>query len=269
MTRATYHNHTYFSDGADTPAEFLRQARLQQVDILGFADHYFKESATATTAPDWAMQPQNLQTYFEVLEQMKAESKDVEVRIGLEFDWLDGSAAWLAPVAQDSRLDYTIGSVHYVGGESIDTDERYWSQRSQEERDATIMCYWKTVREMAESGLFDIVGHVDLVKKFAIYPSCDVTPLIREALDAIKAANMVLELNTSGWHKTCAECYPAEDILRAAFHREIPVTLSADAHKASFLCTHFARGLELLSRVGYRSLIRFRNRERIVEPLSL
>ncbi len=268
MMRATYHNHTYFSDGADTPAEFLRQAALQQVDILGFADHYFKASAEATTAPQWAMQPENFETYFDVLGELKASSKAIEVRIGLEFDWLEGSGAWLAPVARDARLDYTIGSVHYVGGESIDTDTSYWSKRSQEERDASIVQYWKNLLEMVQSGLFDIVGHADLVKKFAIYPSIDVTPLIREVLDAVKAADMTLELNTSGWNKTCEECYPSEEILRAAYHREIPVTLSADAHKAAFLCTHFARGQELLARVGYTSIARFRNRERFFEPLN-
>ncbi len=268
MKRATYHNHTVFSDGADTPAEFLRQARLQDVDILGFADHYFKASPEANSAPEWALQPQNVELYFATLEALRDETTDVEIRIGLEFDWLDGSAAWLAPLAADARLDYTIGSVHYLGDESMDTDEQFWTARSQEQRDAEIVRYWKTVREMVESGLFDIVGHVDLVKKFAVYPSIDVTPLVRDALDAIKAADMTLELNTSGWHKLCNECYPSEAILRAAFHREIPITLSADAHRAGLLCTHFARGLDLLWRVGYRSIARFAHRERFFEPLE-
>ncbi len=268
MMRASYHNHTQMSDGADTPAEFVRQARLQQVDILGFADHYFKASPTATTAPRWALALDQYETYFETLQTLREETKDIEIRIGLEFDWLDDSAAWLAPVAADPRLDYTVGSVHYLGTESMDTDPAFWSQRTQEERDAEIVRYWKTVRAMAESGLFDIVGHVDLVKKFAVYPRMDVTDLIREALDAIKAADMVLELNTSGWQKPCQEGYPSEAILRAAFQREIPVTLSADAHKAENLCVHFDRGLQLLHRVGYRSLARFRQRERFFEPIS-
>ncbi len=269
MKRATYHNHSVFSDGADTPEEFVRQARLQQVDILGFADHYFKESPTATTAPDWALQPQNVERYFETLAALRDETKDVEIKVGLEFDWLDGSAAWLAPMAKDARLDYTIGSVHYLGNESMDTDASYWTKQSQEERDADIVRYWKTVRAMAESGLFDIAGHLDLVKKFAVYPSIDVTALIRDALNAIKAADMVMELNTSGWNKACNACYPSEDILRAAFHREIPVTLSADAHRAGLLCCHFARGLDLLWRVGYREIARFNGRERTFESLDL
>ncbi len=268
MKRASFHTHTTFSDGADTPAEFIRQARLQQVSILGFSDHYFKASPEATTAPDWALQLDQVETYFTTLQQLQAETKDIELRIGLEFDWLDGSAAWLAPLTKDTRLDYTIGSVHYLGEDSIDTVPAYWSQRTADERDEAIVRYWKTVRAMAESGLFDIAGHLDLVKKFNAYPTCDVTPLIHEALDAVKASGMVMELNTSGWDKPCHDCYPNETILRAAFHREIPVTLSADAHKAANLAVHFDEGLDLLWRVGYRSLARFRGREVTFEAIE-
>ncbi len=268
MKRASYHNHTVFSDGADTPVEFIRQARLQHVEILGFADHLFKSAPDATTAPAWALQPDALESYFDTLQHLQAETSDIELRIGMEFDWLDDSAAWLTPLATDARLDYTIGSVHYLGDKSIDTEPTYWSQRTQDERDEAIVRYWKTVRAMAESKLFAIAGHLDLVKKFDVYPSIDVTPLVRDALDAVKEAGMVIELNTSGWDKPCHDCYPNEAILRAAFHREIPVTLSADAHKAANLVVHFDRGLALLWRVGYRSLIRFRNREMCVEAIE-
>lgn len=268
MRRATYHNHTFFSDGSDNPQEFLRQAREQHVDVLGFADHYYRESAEATTAPEWAMQPQNLETYYRTLANLRTSTKDVEIRIGLEFDWLDGSAAWLVRPASDPRLDYAIGSVHYVGKDSIDSTRDFWMPLPQNERNEIICRYWKAVREMAESGLFDIAGHLDLVKKFAVYPTCDVTPLVRDALDAIKAADMAIELNTSGWSKECRECYPSEAILRAAFHREIPVTLSADAHRAVNLRAHFARGTDMLKRVGYREIARFEKRERILEPLD-
>lgn len=267
MTCATYHNHTFFSDGSDNPAEFLRQAREQHVGILGFADHYYRESAVATTAPEWAMQPQNLETYYRTLEALREDTDDVAIRIGLEFDWLDGSSAWLAAPASDPRLDYTIGSVHYVGGDSIDSTREFWAQLEPDARDAVIRRYWESVREMAESRLFDIAGHLDLVKKFAVWPTCDVTPLVRDALDAIKASDMTIELNTSGWNKECRECYPSESILRAALHREIPVTLSADAHRAVNLKAHFARGMDMLRRVGYREIARFEGRERVLESL--
>lgn len=267
MRRASYHNHTVFSDGADAPADFLRQALDQGVDVLGFSDHYYREGPGATEAPDWALQPSLEARYFETLADLAA-SAPIEIRVGLEFDWLDGAADWLDAPARDPRLDYAIGSVHFVGRQTIDTDRAFWERLSPDEITETHRRYWLAVRDMAESGLFDIAGHLDLAKKFAFYPAEDLTPLIRDALDAVKAAGMVAELNTSGWAKDCRECYPSEAILRACLHREIPVTVSADAHRANLVCANFARAYDLLARVGYRQIVRFRGRERIFEPLE-
>lgn len=268
MKRASYHNHTVFSDGADTPEDFLMQAVSQGVEILGFSEHYFRQgSAVAEKAPEWALQPRLEERYFEVVAEL-GERGLAEVRTGLEFDWLEGSAAWLAPMAKDPRLDYAIGSVHYIGHESFDCSRNYWQKLSQDEVNEAHQRYWVAVREMAESALFDIAGHIDLVKKFAFYSSEDVTPLIRDALDAIKAADMAVELNTSGWAKDCREAYPSEAILRACLHREIPVTVSADAHRARFVCANFARAYDLLARVGYKEVARFRGRERYLETIA-
>lgn len=267
MKKASYHNHTSFSDGAENPEEFYWIALDQGVEILGFADHYYRDAPKVEKVPEWAMQPHLEQRYFDVLASLARRGR-MEIRTGMEFDWLDGSAEWLAPMASDPRLDYAIGSVHYLGCESFDSSRAYWEKLSEEEVKAANRRYWITVREMAESGLFNIAGHLDLIKKFDFYPTEDVTPLIRDALDAIKAADMTVELNTSGWAKDCKECYPSEAILRACLHREIPVTVSADAHRARFVCANFTRAYELLARVGYTHIARFRNRERFLEALE-
>ena len=267
MHRASYHNHTVFSDGAETPANFLKQALILGIDILGFADHYYKNPNDTEPFPDWALKPHLEERYFNVLADLRCRAP-IEIRMGLEFDWLDGSAEWLAPMAKDPRLDYAIGSVHYVGNQGFDISRTLWEQMNQDQIDAFHVHYWHAVREMAESKLFDIAGHLDLIKKFAFYPSIDVTPLIRDALDAIKASDMAIELNTSGWRKDCHDCYPSEAILRAAFHRGIPVTVSADAHRARYATASFSHGYDYMARAGYTHIARFRNRERFLEPLE-
>lgn len=269
MKKASYHNHSTFSDGAETPSAFLLEARTQGIDILGFADHYYRDAPTPSSIPDWALQPANEADYFETLQSLAQETKDIEIRIGLEFDWLDDNVAWLTPMAKDERLDYTIGSVHFVGRESIDLSAHYWRSKTQDEVNETTRTYWKLLTAMANSRLFDIAGHLDLYKKFNAHATCDLSLEIQDALDAIKAADMVVELNTSGWHKDCRECYPTEEILRACYVREIPVTVSADAHRAELASTHFNRAYDILARIGYKQLARFRHRERYFETLSL
>lgn len=268
MTRASYHNHTCFSDGADAPAAFLTHAAAAGIRILGFSDHYYKASPTATDAPDWAIQPNAVEEYFATIEALKQENATISIRTGLEFDWLDGSAAWLAPLAKDPRLDYTIGSVHFVGEDSIDLTRVYWERLSKDEVNAVIRRYWQILREMAESQLFDIAGHLDLYKKFGFYPTADMSDVITDALDAIADTHMAIELNTAGWRKDCRACYPTDELLAACLKRQIPIVVSSDAHQAHLVAADFNRAYDVLYRVGYRELAHFNHRERTLEPLS-
>ena len=269
MKWASYHNHTTFSDGAEQPCDFLPFAEAAGVAHLGFADHYYKASPDATTAPDWALQLDAFETYFETIAQVKAIAPaSIEIVTGLEFDWLDNSGAWLAPIAADPRLDYTIGSVHFVGKDSIDLTRFYWERLSRDEINHVTRRYWQTLCDMVNSQLFDIAGHLDLVKKFNFYPTEDMSDVIADTLDAIADTHMTVELNTAGWRKDCKACYPTEAILRECFRRNIPVTLSSDAHQAHLVAADFDRGADILARVGYTHVAQFRKRERILVPLT-
>ena len=269
MKWASYHNHTTFSDGAEQPCDFLPFAEAAGVAHLGFADHYYKATPDATTAPDWALQLDAIETYFETIAQVKAIAPaSIEIVTGLEFDWLDNSGAWLAPIAADPRLDYTIGSVHFVGKDSIDLTRFYWERLSRDEINHVTRRYWQTLCDMVNSQLFDIAGHLDLVKKFNFYPTEDMSDVIAETLDAIADTHMTVELNTAGWRKDCKACYPTEAILRECFRRNIPVTLSSDAHQAHLVAADFDRGADILARAGYTHVAQFRKRERILVPLT-
>lgn len=264
--RVSLHNHSVFSDGQDIPIRLHQAALAQKVDIFGLADHYYLDDSGSEKAPEWALQYDKLGTYFQQLKFLKSRPEPMEVLGGMEFDWLE-DAERLRPMAEDPRLDFTIGSVHYIRGETFDSCKTYWTALTPEERDDAIAWYWCAVKHMAESGLFQIAGHIDLVKKFDIYPTSDMTDLITEALDAIKAANMIVELNTSGWIKDCKSCYPSEDILRACYVREIPVMVGSDSHRACFVASNFSRGVDLLKRVGYRRLTYVKQRQHIHYPI--
>ncbi len=257
--RVSLHNHSVFSDGQDTPQRIYDAAVSQQVDCLGFADHYYRISDDpAEKTPEWALQLDKLDRYFKYVGELRHNPNPIEIMIGMEFDWL-GNADHLAPMVRDHRLDFTIGSVHYINHEACDSSKKYWLDKSDEAKDEAIIDYWHAVRNMAASGLFQIVGHMDLVKKFEIYPTRDVTAHIQEALEAIKSSGMIVELNTSGWVKDCKEAYPSEAILRACFTREIPVMIGSDSHRARFVASNFTRAADLLHRVGYTQLSTIRD----------
>jgi histidinol-phosphatase (PHP family) len=262
---ATFHNHTTWSDGQASPEAMYLSASEAGVEVLGLSDHFCL--CPDGSVPGFSLLPDELADYLAELRALRGKGA-LEVVAGLEFDWFEQSRSVYAPYAESLPLDYRIGSVHFVGGQGFDIDASFWTAKSEDERDAVYAAYWRLVRGMAESRLFDLAGHLDLPKKFGFYPAGDLRALEDEALDAIQASGMAVELNTAGFRYPCADGYPSLGLLRRCREREIPATLSSDAHKPEHLLYAFSRGAALLREAGYTAVARFRNRERWSEPLE-
>ncbi|HOY52842.1 MAG TPA: hypothetical protein PLX49_13765, partial [Prolixibacteraceae bacterium] len=95
-----------------------------------------------------------------------------------------------------------------------------------------------------------------------VFPESDLTSLYEETAAVIRQAGMVVELNTGGLDKPCAEFYPGPrwlEILRAF---DIPVTLSSDAHHPTQIARHYQQAVHLLKKSGYHEVVRFHHRKR-------
>lgn len=262
---ATYHNHSSWSDGRSTFAEMYAFADRAGVDLLGLSDHFCV--LPDGTSPDWSLLPGKVDAYLADVESFQGKG-EIEVRVGLEFDWFENHDRIVRPYVEGISLDYRIGAVHHVEGRQFDVDISFWSDRSEEARDEIYVKYWKLIREMAESRLFDIAAHIDLPKKLGFYPCSDLSSHIDAALDAIHESDMVVELNTAGFGKPCADGYPSLQILQKCEKRGIPITLSSDGHIPEHILFEFERGLARLHEAGFTSIARFRSRERFFEPLA-
>ena len=113
-----------------------------------------------------------------------------------------------------------------------------------------------------KSGLFDIIGHIDLAKKFAYYPSFNLTDIYLSTARVLKDFDIVFELNTSGMDKDCKEFYPSDKFLEILYKFGVPVTLGSDSHEINQLARYFDIAIEKLKRIGYNSLAVFSNRKR-------
>jgi len=256
---ATYHNHSTYSDGSRTVAQIVQRAAELGVDELGLSDHYVLHPDGLT--PVWAMFPGRLGEYVADLTAYR-DHRGPAVRVGLEVDWFPGHGEDLAAALAPHRFDYLIGSVHEIDHFPLDFTAERWERLKSGERDEMWRAYWVAVRSMAESGLFDIVGHLDLPKKFGHRPRIDLSTEIDAALDAIEAADLAIELNAAGWHKPCAEAYPSDALLRACHDRGISALYAADAHHPDQLLGDAGRAARQLWDAGYREVARFRGRQR-------
>jgi histidinol-phosphatase (PHP family) len=262
---ATYHNHSKWSDGKTTFREIYDYAKKVGVDEVGLSDHFciYPDG----TSPDWSLDPIEVKEYLTEVLSFK-DRGEISIRVGLEYDWFEGHSGLIGAVAEKISLDYRIGAVHHVEQEQFDVSVEYWAERSPEERDVIWKKYWLQITEMASSGLFDIVAHLDLPKKLGFYPESDMGSYIDDALEAIRESKMVVELNTAGFGKKCASGYPSIDILKMCRLKEIPITLSSDSHSPEHILFEFKKGLSRLKESGYKKLARFREREVWFESLD-
>ncbi len=241
------------------PAEYAAQALQIGLTEIGFADH---SPMRQDEFDDWRMRFDQLDEYVEKVRQAGREHPGLSVKLALEIDYLPGHEDWIRELAARHPWDYLIGSVHYVAeGWAVDNPNQISEWKS---RDAFEVWsnYFDRLTRAAESGLFDIIGHADLPKKFGIVPQRDCTPLFGRFLASAHQKHVAVELNTAGLRKECREIYPGPPWVQLMFRRRIPITFGSDAHAPGEVGMHFAEAIQLARSAGYRHWSRFSQRRR-------
>jgi histidinol-phosphatase (PHP family) len=121
---------------------------------------------------------------------------------------------------------------------------------------------------MLDYKYFDVICHIDLVKKFGRKPSRSFERAIDEILSKIKEKNLTVEVNTSGYNHPVGNAYPSPDILRKCHEKGIGITLGSDAHKPAEVGQHYERALPMILSAGYRDLATFTKRKRSEIPIK-
>lgn len=250
MMLCDYHTHTPLCRHAEgSPQDFVAAALEKGLHHYGISDH---APHWVDDFDDWRMGASQIESYIQWIKEAQclASSSGLHVYAGLECDWLEGCESWIAQLKKTCHLDYLIGAVHYLG--DWDFDNPYHMERWEHVSiDSAWQDYWNAYTQMAQSGLFDILAHPDLIKKFNYYPKSELSSFYLPALDAIEQSGASIEINTAGWHKPCKEAYPSLQFLQLARERNIPLVLSSDAHSPCQLARDFQRAQELATAAGY------------------
>jgi histidinol-phosphatase (PHP family) len=194
------------------------------------------------------------------------EKTDVELRLGIEIDFVPGKEERMDHDSSALPFDYVIGSVHRVEGEEVDRSTDQTIYESWDTYDL-YEAYYANVREAALSGRFEILGHPDLIKIFRRFPDRDITGMLEETADAVAASGIVVDVNAAGLRKPVGEIYPSRRLLEMFHRRGVPIVLSSDAHAADQVGMGYDRSLPLVRDVGYHEVVIFSNRERGTLPL--
>ena len=236
------------------PVDYARRALELGFSEIGFSDH---SPMRQDDFDDWRMRFDQLSEYVEKVRKAQKDFPQLIIRLALEIDYLPGQEEWIRELARLHPWDYFIGSVHYVSDSwAIDNPHKLseWKNRDTME---VWSIYFERLTMAAESGLFEIIGHADLPKKFGHRPTGDCTPMFERFLKAAKAHNCALDVNTAGLRKDCKEIYPSREFLNLAFKRGIPITFGSDAHAPEEVGMNFNEALKLARGVGYTSCLSF------------
>ena len=254
LVRTDYHIHTTYSDGRRPTRDYVEQAKRIRLDEMGFSDHVHFQKAS------WSMELSKLPDYVKEINTFKNDSH-ITVKAGLEVDFVPSKMDELMQTIDNFDFDYLIGSVHHIGDWLIDSESQIQRWKGQN-IDDIYRQYFSLVQEMVKTGRFNIIGHLDLPKKFGFRPKNNITDVLLETIRVISKSDMCVEINTSGLRKPCHEIYPSQDLLKTCFDNAVPITLGSDAHSPENVAADFDHAIKLLREVGYTEIVKFSKRNK-------
>jgi len=265
MIRTDSHVHTkYCKHATGDAADYVKSAEEKGLEYLGFADHLPLPTGFNNQAGDLAIPDNDLPNYIRDVKK-EIGNKGLQIATGVEADYLPGYEKQTGEALKKNGFDFVIGSVHFIDNWNFDYSEEIFREGMKKYGGEPHHAYYALVKEMVGSGMFDIIGHLDLIKKFGYTPTDPAA--IGEILDLAKKKGMAVEVNTAGIDKKVGEQYPSEGILEMCFERDLEMAVGSDAHKPLELGRHFRRAEELLKKAGYTSLVTFKKRKKTQVPL--
>ena len=110
MYWSNYHSHCTFCDGRSSMEEFVHFAIAKGLRKYGFSSH-----APLPFLTKWTMLEDDFPDYEKEFYRLKEKYKnEIELYLGLEVDYIHGCSDISNDFFKYKKLDYTIGSSHYL-----------------------------------------------------------------------------------------------------------------------------------------------------------
>jgi histidinol-phosphatase (PHP family) len=252
-----YHTHNLLCKHARGVAlDYARIAAIRRLPALAATDHCPTDDRFGD---EHRMRLEQFPLYLEMVADARRAS-EVPVLLGVEADYYRGCEAFLKDWLQRHPFDVVLGSVHFLDyrgrgpiGRTL-TDglpsPELWRR------------YFALVAELARTGLYDVVAHLDLPKKFGhVLTDEDVERHALPALQALADAGMALEINTSGLVQAPGEIYPSPLLLRLAREFGLGLTFGSDAHDPERAGDGFEHALDQARVAGFTERVEFSGRQ--------
>jgi histidinol-phosphatase (PHP family) len=232
---------------------FILKAQKEGLDEIGFVEH------------DWFLGKIN----FETFKYLQTKYPQIAIRIGLEVDHIFGREEEIARFIWNKPFDYILGGIHHLGRDKWMFDHPDYIYRyNEKDIDDLYREYFATVKQAAQTQLYQVMPHLDLIKVFGFRPSKSLLTFTGEMFYVLKQRSLVVEINTSGLRKPVQEIYPCQELLKECFTHNIPITFGSDAHQPEDTGRDINLAYEYAKKTGYRKYVTFVKKRMIIRDLE-
>ena len=205
---------------------YVAAAEARGIEEICFTDHIPLPGGVDSAH---RMAPEELDGYMREIRRLDAAYPTVRVLSGIEADFISGMEGEVKKILDRHAFDLVLMSVHFVA--HWPGDNWVFSFHFPDKSlDQVYGEYLDAVEEGVETGLFDAIAHLDLIKR----PGSPLIPghaaHLKRIFSKAVARGMAMEVNTSGLRKPVGESYPADAIIQLAVTCGLPLITGSDAH---------------------------------------
>lgn len=259
-----YHSHTHFCDGAQHPEEYVISCIQKSYESYGFSTH-----APIPGGSVWNMKEENLEEYLSIIQSLKNKYRnELDIHLSMEVDYLEDI---MGPSKYANVLDYTIGSVHFIGKgpreNRFEMDGPYskfltgLKEQYQNNITDAVEHFFKLNWDMIKNDPPDVIGHIDkIVSHLLKYDSSILetqwyTDLLIETAKIVEESAVIMEINTRGLKSSkYPTLYPNIEFLKILKDYNIKFQMNADVHKTMDLDMGYEQTLNLLKEMNINEL---------------
>jgi histidinol-phosphatase (PHP family) len=235
-----FHSHVSRSSAR----EMAQSASEKGLRVLGLSEHIFQMSESRPILEHMRLEgPQlTLPAYTEAV-QTTARFSDIDVRLGMEVDFIPGKNEAIQACLQGYTWDFLIGSVHEING--VQFEHLIQLERAEGER--LWLRYYELLRQAVSSGYFNLVSHpVRMRVKNPFLPAQLDVELEQLAAEATHR-DVALEINGYDVQK---DPNLVRRLARACSLHKTSVSIGSDAHYPRQVAAAHALSEDILREAG-------------------
>ncbi len=256
-----YHMHSHFCRHAvGGVSDYAAAAQERGIGEICFTPHIPLPGFRPGFCGDkLRMDEREFDAYLEELEKARAAFPQLTILSGVEADYIPSREGSLADFLSRYAFDFVLMSIHFIS--TWGEDEWTFDFAGHRSLPSAYGDYFRQMRQGIQTGLFDCVAHLDLIKKPGKPVLASNRADVEQVLDACLSQGMSVEINTSGTRKEIAETYPCDDVIRLMVERELDIVTGSDAHAPAQVGVYFDQ-LAARHEAGLMSrLVRYRGRK--------